>query len=217
MSNIKLIIFDWEGTLNDTWGKFLVFIREYVQKRGWTSPSNEDYRKVFRMPLELAIAELFPEKGIEQQENLLQFVQANLWQFPNKISLFPGVKDCLMQCLANDKIMAVASNKQALALSKAIQDADLTQFFKIVCSASDNQPKPSTQMLEVILKKCALKPENAIMVGDSDVDILMAKAHGVRSIAFDYYHQRNTNDFLLLGANKVIHNINCLLETINNL
>ena len=59
-------------------------------------------------------------------------------------------------------------------------------FKQIVSSHNIKDPKktkPHPYMVKLILEKQRVKPEEALLVGDSRQDILMAKAAGLRTVA----------------------------------
>ena len=53
--------------------------------------------------------------------------------------------------------------------------------------------KPNSKMLELCLNKLESKPENTIMIGDSDKDIIPANELGIFSIFVEYGYANKPN------------------------
>ncbi len=66
-----------------------------------------------------------------------------------------------------------------------MEDFKLWPYFEMVVTALDvKNPKPHPESVEKILKAFKLKKEEAVFIGDSEVDQQAAKASGVRFIAY---------------------------------
>jgi phosphoglycolate phosphatase len=59
-------------------------------------------------------------------------------------------------------------------------------YFDITRAADETASKPHPLMLEQILAHCEVRPEQALMVGDSSFDLLMARNAGMASVAVGY-------------------------------
>ena len=69
-----------------------------------------------------------------------------------------------------------------------IKGLDLNSYFDTVQGADESKykRKPSPEGINYILRKLKVKPENAIMVGDSTHDIHAGKRAGVKTCAVTY-------------------------------
>ena len=59
-------------------------------------------------------------------------------------------------------------------------------YFDITRAADETASKPHPLMLEQILAHCEVRPEQALMVGDSSFDLQMARNAGMDSVAVSY-------------------------------
>lgn len=98
---------------------------------------------------------------------------------------YPGVPETLEK-LANYR-KAVVSNKRE-ALSKRLLDTlNLSHYFEVVLgSDSVGAKKPSPEPILQILRMTKVKPDEAVIVGDSNYDIEAGKASGIKTIAVTY-------------------------------
>jgi HAD superfamily hydrolase (TIGR01509 family) len=72
----------------------------------------------------------------------------------------------------------------------------LRPFFDMVVTALDvKNPKPHPESIEKILHRFNLKKEEAVFVGDSEVDQQTAKSAGIQFIA--YKNREVANDLLI--------------------
>ena len=87
--------------------------------------------------------------------------------------LFPGMENVLVSLYKNNVNMAVVSNKAEHLVKIIINELGLSKYFKFVFggdSFSDKKPNPVA--LEFILNSLNINPEKALMVGDSDNDVI---------------------------------------------
>lgn len=98
-------------------------------------------------------------------------------------SLFPNVLPTLQQLQQAGYLLAVATSMGRKSLEAAMQRFGLADFFSVTRCAEETAPKPNPMMLEEVLLACGLKAEQALMIGDTEADILMAQSIQMDSIA----------------------------------
>jgi HAD superfamily hydrolase (TIGR01509 family) len=81
-------------------------------------------------------------------------------------------------------ISSSATHEELSVLLKAAQVDDLLAQAPATTSSDANATKPAPDLIEASLKKGHLKPNEAILLGDTPFDIQAAKAAGVEVIAF---------------------------------
>jgi HAD superfamily hydrolase (TIGR01509 family) len=73
---------------------------------------------------------------------------------------------------------------------------DLWPYFEMVVTALDvKNPKPHPESIEKIIEAFKLKREEAVFVGDSDVDQQTAESSGIKFIA--YKNKEIANDLYI--------------------
>jgi phosphoglycolate phosphatase len=107
---------------------------------------------------------------------------------PNARALrFPGVADGLAALASQGITLAVATSKFHRSADALLAAAGLRDRFDLVVGADQvTRPKPYPEMGETILRVLGVAAQDAVMVGDTTHDLLMAKAVGMRSIALTY-------------------------------
>jgi phosphoglycolate phosphatase len=191
MSNpFKLVVFDWEGTISDTLGLILHTVSYEANSLGFGEIDPFEARKYVDLGLVQALRKIFPELSSIQHEQLVQSVQNAMVSKPSEVCLIPGARE-FIQLLHNANIdIAIATNKGHGSLLRALQATGLDQLFKVTRSAGQTAAKPSPQMLEEIMEEFNSDPASTLMIGDSSMDMEMAKSINVTAIGVDYYHQQ---------------------------
>ncbi len=116
---------------------------------------------------------------------------------------YPGVRETLERLGKYRK--AVISNKRESLSRKLLGRLGLAKYFdSILGSDSAEEKKPSPKPLMKVLDSFSLKPDEAVIVGDSNFDICAGKAAGVRTIAVSYGFRAAAS---LEGADFIINDI----------
>lgn len=204
-SKYQLIVFDWEGTLEDPFGRALALLKAEFEYWGFDEWDEARARQSIVDGLGPTINKLLPQLESSLQRQLFDAVQMKLMSAAQEIYFFPGTHS-LLQSLKNTGFdLAIATNRGMLSLQKAIHLSELASLFTITRSAGQTPPKPCPQMLQEILEFCHVPPSQALMVGDSASDMEMAQMLKVDAVGVDFYHQMQS-ELLAAGALEVFDN-----------
>lgn len=191
MSNpYQLIVFDWEGTISDTLGLILNTVTSETRRLGFGEIDPKVARQYVDLGLVQALRKTLPDLSAKQHDELLQAIYHTLHTRPTEICLIPGVGEFIEQVHDANIAIAVASNKGQHSLNRAIQASGLDRFIRVVRSAGQTAAKPDPQMLEEIMEEFGQDESSTLMIGDSTVDMEMAKSIGVAAVGVDFYHQQ---------------------------
>ena len=110
---------------------------------------------------------------------------------------------------------AVVSNREKPR--SVLERTGLAKYFDEIVGAFEPYGKlpykPNSAMLDELLKHMNISNENALYVGDADIDILTAINANVRGVGITKGNF-NAEDFHLLGAWKVINELGELIEIV---
>lgn len=183
-------IFDLDGTLIDSAVVCTAILNDMLRDRG----SARVIRAADAHPhmslggAELVASMLGDECGDPDAE-LVEFRSRYAARPTPADSLFAGVRDGLDVLAANGIALAVCSNKPQHLCEKVISELGLAHAFPLVVGGRpDRRPKPAADMLEVALSGLGATRDDAIFVGDSEVDHAAAGACGVafRFVTYGY-------------------------------
>lgn len=191
IKSYRLVVFDWEGTLGDTLGQILNTVATEAKRLNFGELDEQLARQYVELGLVNAVKKIFPDLDEEQREQLLMAVHQSLVSRHSQVYLIPGARDIIERLDQNGIYLAIASNKGHQSLQRVLQASELDQWIKVTRSAGLLPPKPSPEMLAEILDEFDVKPDEALMVGDSLSDMEMARALGVDAIGVDFYHQQD--------------------------
>ena len=121
---------------------------------------------------------------------------------PTDISLIPGAQVVVQKLQQSGVDLAIATNKAQSSLQRALKSTGLDVFFAVTRSAGQVPAKPCPQMLEEIMDVFGATSAQTLMVGDSVMDMEMARDAGVDAIGVDFYHQQ-ADDLRAAGALEV--------------
>lgn len=201
-SSYRLFVFDWEGTIVDPFGQLIRSIIREAEQLGLPETTAEDIKPYVEQGLLCTLKKVYPDNSASVYEQLIQNIQLAMIAKPQRIYLLPGVEAFIKKLHANGHFLAIASNKGRHSLERALHSSDLATYFHKVQSASNIAAKPNPQMLLEILDFFNVEKQQALMIGDSILDIEMASAIEVDSLGIDYYHLQ-TESLIQAGAKRV--------------
>ncbi|MDP8217028.1 MAG: HAD family hydrolase [Candidatus Kaelpia imicola] len=180
--NIKLIMFDLDGTLLDAYiaiEKALNVVRAGYDL-GFVSYA-EIKRAVGRGDKSL-IEDYFPDDiAIEALNSYRQVHRDTLLK---DAKLLPYAEDILSYLKERDYLLALGTNRPALFARLIIGHFGIDRFFDyVICGDEIGVFKPEPEMILETMMKFNLNPEEVIYIGDMAIDIETANNAGVRSIA----------------------------------
>lgn len=102
------------------------------------------------------------------------------------IEFVSGLEDTLME-LSNDYKLGLLSNSWLEAPRQALRDNGYGRWFDVmICSFDIGVPKPDPRIFEFALDLLGVRPQEAVMVGDSlEADVKGALGAGMRAVLID--------------------------------
>ena len=88
--------------------------------------------------------------------------------------LFPGARELLEGLADSGYFLAVATGKSRRGLEKELEITGLGDLLHVTRCADETFSKPNPQMLLEILDYTGREPHQALVVGDTEFDMLMA-------------------------------------------
>ena len=186
-NDYKLLIFDWDGTLADSIGRIVEAMHVASQRSGFDLCDDLAVKGIIGLGLPEAIRTLYPqisdaELVVFRQHYADHYIALEAEPSP----LFDGVVESLAAFRDQGYHLAVATGKARRGLDRVLKSHGWEDYFDITRAADETASKPHPLMLEQILAHCAVRPEQALMVGDSSFDLQMARNAGVPSVAVSY-------------------------------
>ncbi|MCF6434234.1 HAD-IA family hydrolase [Pseudoalteromonas sp. MMG022] len=179
----KLVIFDWDGTVMDSVPKIVNTLKLAAKSVGVAIPSDERAAAIIGLSLDKAVATLFPH----EQAHWAALAQAYQHQYKHgdntDTPLFEGAEEYIRSLKAQGVLLAVATGKGRSGLENMLAKSGLGDCFVTTRTADDAKSKPDPDMILQILAELDIEPEDALMIGDSLLDMKMAQNSGIDAIA----------------------------------
>jgi len=185
-ASLRLIIFDWDGTLMDSEAAIVAAMGAGYRQECVPAPSDEAIRAMIGLSLAAAIGRLTPTLDSKRIDRIASAYRSNYAARTGSPMLFAAVRDTLVELQRSGYCLAVATGKSEAGLRRAIEETDLTDFFDATRTADQSEPKPSPTMLHEILAELDIEPDQALMIGDTEFDLAMARAAGTQLAGVSY-------------------------------
>ena len=104
-------------------------------------------------------------------------------KYSKEPNLFPGVPSLLERLTGAGHLLAVATAKGRVGLTKDLERAKLLNTFHTTRTIDESPSKPSPQMLLDIMDELGVAPHESLMIGDTTHDLQMAGNAGVDAVA----------------------------------
>jgi len=183
---IKLIIFDLDGTLVDSSIDITNSLNYAIEPYDFQKLSVEKTISLVGEGLTKLVEKMLGEDRKEiLPEVLKRFIDHYSAHLTDYTRAYPGVRETLEELSAYKK--AVISNKREFLSKRLLEALGLAVYFdSILGSDSAGERKPSPKPLQKVMEILSFRPEETLMVGDSNFDIEAGKAAGVTTIAVTY-------------------------------
>jgi phosphoglycolate phosphatase len=177
----RALVFDLDGTLVDSLDDIVTHLLAALADHALPLPTRDAVAGWVGHGADYLVARAVPRP--ELAAAVLESFRVHYHARPVVTArVYPGLADAL-DAIAPGRALAVLSNKPH-ALTVAIADQLLARWrFAPVCGQDATRPrKPDPAGLLAIVAALGCAPADAVMIGDSEVDVATAHAAGMRSI-----------------------------------
>ena len=194
MSEFRVAIFDFDGTLFDTRTAIIHCIQLTFAEAGRALPAIEAIGETVKSGIRLRDTLAALDAGLNgdssQIDNLIGIyrkiyaAQAAQLQKP-----YPGAQEALKELLADGTKSVVVSNKGIVAIRGVLDGSKLSAYIDLVFGDELDLPKKPdpTILVEHILPRYAgVSKSEILVIGDTETDILFAHAAGLSSCWASY-------------------------------
>lgn len=212
---VKLAVFDCDGTLVDGQGGVCASMDAAFAAVGLAAPDHHQVRRIVGLSLPQAIRLLAPATD-EAVRAEIDRAYREIFRAAREAGqlaepLFPGIRACLDGLRDAGWTLGVATGKSDRGLEHCLATHGITGHFVTLQTADRHPSKPHPAMLDAALADAGADAAQAVMIGDTQFDVVMAVNAGVRAIGVDWgYH--TPAELLDAGAETVVQSPAQLLE-----
>lgn len=215
----KLTIFDLDGTLVNTLDDLGDSVNKALSSFGFCEHDIEKYRYfVGDGTLKLIERALPKDCANEETINSVHTLFSEIYSknYLVKSCVYNGIKEVLSELKGRGFILAVATNKPDKFAREILDFLFGKDYFYCVYGKKDDVPKkPDPSIIHNILEYCSLKPEDAIMIGDSNVDVMTGKNAGLVTVGC-LWGFRDYDELSRAGADYIASDPSDLFDIIVN-
>lgn len=182
MAQIKIVIFDLDGTLMNAYPAVYRSVNAAVVRFGYPKVSHATIKRTVGWGDRHLLGTFI---GEEKLDAALRFYRKHHAEALRKdTKLLPGALKVLQYLKKNGYKIAIASNRPTRFSLIAIRFLGIRGYFDmILCGDKVKKAKPAPDILKAILKTFSLKTAEALYVGDMGIDIKTGKSARVKTVA----------------------------------
>ena len=204
----KLAIFDLDGTLLNTIGDLADAVDYVMRSRNLPEHTNAEYRQMVGGGIKRLVERALPEELSKNEqyveECVMQFRRYYVDNIDRHTVPYEGMPELLRKLQSMGMKLAVASNKFQHGTDRLVAKFFGDIDFVAVEGNREGAPlKPDPAIIHNILRKAGIKGNDAVMIGDSGIDIRTAAAAGIDSIGVSWGF-RFAEELYEAGATNVV-------------
>lgn len=210
----KAIIFDLDGTLVNSIYDIADAMNKVLINRNYKTFDYETYKTFVGHGVRSLIIKTLPQKDVD--DALVQSCLEDMMVIysngcTNKTETYQGILE-LLETLHNKNLkLSVLSNKED-SLTKKVAAKLLPDYVKPTIGLKQERlKKPNPEVLLGICKTLNVKPEESIYVGDTNVDIKVAKNANMLAVGVSWGF-RNKEELIKAGADYILNTPKDLLS-----
>ena len=210
-ADLRLIIFDVDGTLVDSQGDIVASMSAAFDAEDHPVPDRAQILSIVGLSLDVAMPKLISGLDDAAYARMVEayksaYMQLRASQGTQQSSpLYPGIRAVLDELNAVPEfLLGVATGKSRRGLDALLAGHQMERLFLTQQVADHHPSKPHPAMLEAALAETGLSADQAVMIGDTEFDMAMAQAAGMRAIGVSWgYHTVDRLD----AADKLVHSV----------
>ena len=203
---ISACIFDLDGTILDTLQDLANSVNYALNQKGYPQRTVDEVRSFVGNGIPKLIERAVPEGTAETEieETLMIFKEHYAVHLNDNTKPYDGIISLLENLKSKGISTAVVTNKAHFAAAELTKQF-YSSLIDVTVGQKDGVPtKPDPTALNEALKTIGVKSENAVFVGDSDVDVFTAHNGNLKCIGVTWGN-RDEDVLLTNGAEYIAH------------
>ncbi len=172
MDGITTVIFDMDGTVLNTLDDLTASVNYVLEKFGMPKRSKEEYRQFFGNGIKYALKCAVP-KGTSDEviEEMLPYFRTHYNEHClDKTGPYDGILELMKKLKEKGYKMAIVSNKIDSAV-KELNERFFSEYVEVAIGEKEGiKRKPAPDTVFAALDELNSKKEEAVYIGDSEVD-----------------------------------------------
>ena len=205
--NIKVIIFDFDGTIADSLDTLVTITNRLAAEFGYKQTAPDELAQIRN----LSSREIVMQSGISifKLPFLLKRVKENLHNEIQHLTPIIGIKEALIQLKHEGNQLGILTSNSEENVRSFLKNQDMEELFSFVYSETTLFSKH--KLIRKFMKRNFLSPEEIVYVGDETRDIESAKKINIKAIAVSWGFNseevlaKHKPDFLIQKPSELIN------------
>ncbi len=183
MTRITTLLFDIDGTLVDSNEYHVTAWQEVFREAGHEFPREQIHGQIGKGGDNL-LPTLLPDLSEEEQEAIAGKHGPRYQEhYLEQVRPFPGARDLLARGKEEGFTVALATSANPEELEHYVELLGARELIDVTTSKGDVEAtKPAPDIFAAAVSKAGVRPEEALVIGDTPYDVLAAKRAGVQAI-----------------------------------
>jgi phosphoglycolate phosphatase len=186
-STVRALIFDLDGTLIDSKLDLILSVNAMLHEMGREQLHEDTISGYIGHGAPQLVAQALGNNSTQpEREQALNFFLAYYEDHKmDSTRAYPGVPEALEHLAAFP--MAILTNKPVRVSNRILEELGLAKYFRAVYGGNSFETKkPNPHGAHTILREFGAAPAEAILIGDSEVDVQTARNAGTFAAAVNY-------------------------------
>ena len=211
---LRLIIFDFDGTLGDTRRNIVTTMQDVMRELHLPVRDDAACASTIGLPLKGCYAQMFPSLS-DSELDLCSETHHRLFaqNLKNIIpQTFPFVGETLKSLKKKGITLTIASSRSSQSLKELLGQLGLLELFSLIVGAQEVvEAKPHPEPVLKTLATLGFNVQEALVVGDMGVDILMGVRAGAKTCGVTWGNG-SREELEQAGADLIINDMRELLS-----
>jgi phosphoglycolate phosphatase len=178
----RLIIFDFDGTLADTWRDIATALNHALRDADLPLATGPEVRHWIGEGVQRLIEHAVPAASADEVAALIAAFRAHYARCCTDTTvLYPGIAECL-DALAGEHLAILSNKPTRFVLAIAERLGIAARFAAIVGGDAVSVPKPDPATVRHVIDSVGGEADDIWMIGDSGIDVATGRAAGAHTI-----------------------------------
>jgi phosphoglycolate phosphatase len=183
VSRRSCVIFDFDGTLADTTQAVISCARIALSEYGMSEEDMGDLHRLIGPPFPAGYTMIYGIPPADAERICARYREIYGALGHEGHPLYPGMGDLLRRLRDSGRRLAVASSKLERMVKPMLADNGVLDLFECVSAQLDPAHADKPYLIANALRCLGAEPDDAVMVGDRNYDIIGAQKVGVPCVA----------------------------------
>ena len=217
--SIKLVIFDFDGTIADTRKAIVAAKQKTMRQLGLDVADEKMCASTIGFSAKTGFEMIYPQLAEQKIDECVTMYRQEFEQIRKVMppEIFPHVRDVLQMLNENHIVTTIASSRNTPSLKGFLDDMGIAEYFPYILGGNDTgKLKPDPEPVLKTLEELGYNAGEALVIGDMPMDVAMGKNAGTHTCGVTYGNS-SMQKLKEAGADFIIDDMTGLMAVINKL